>query len=158
MSDVEQKAWGGKTFDYVCAIVPESDNSDQVRSFMPQTLYAKAASTRLNRYGSGPFCRFHIPKAITREGVYVIARGDQAMYVGLCDNLSSRFNVGYGNISPKNCYVGGQSTNCKINTKILQETLNSTALQLWFLQNADKENMEREMIQHLRPPWNGRQD
>ena len=35
--------------------------------------------------------------------------------MGECANLSVRFNAGYGNISPKNCFKGGQETNCRLN-------------------------------------------
>lgn len=79
------------------------------------------------------------------------------MYVGLCDNLSARFNAGYGNISPKNCYEGGQPTNCKVNTKILQEALFGNMLQLWFFRTVNKTLVEQQLIQQIKPPWNGRQ-
>jgi hypothetical protein len=32
--------------------------------------------------------------------------------------LSARFNAGYGNISPKNCFKGGQETNCRVNNLV----------------------------------------
>ena len=44
-------------------------------------------------------------------------------YVGECANLSARFNVGYGNISPKNCFSGGQETNCRLNNLLYEAVL-----------------------------------
>jgi hypothetical protein len=32
-------------------------------------------------------------------------------YVGECRDLVKRFNSGYGQISPRNCFVGGRRTN-----------------------------------------------
>ena len=44
-----------------------------------------------------------------------LVRDGQIIYIGETAGLRQRFNMGYGNISPRNCYVGGQSTNCKMN-------------------------------------------
>lgn len=35
-------------------------------------------------------------------------------YIGETDNLEKQFRQGYGNISPRNCFKGGQSTNYKM--------------------------------------------
>jgi len=58
--------------------------------------------------GSGPFCRFRIPSNLPLEGVYALLIGESVRYVGECIHLSKRFNMGYGQISPRNCFVGGQ--------------------------------------------------
>lgn len=157
MSESCVQEWGGYAFTWVCIIQPDVDPQGQLLRFRPQARYARASSSRLNKHGSGPFCHFSIPATIREEGVYIIARGDQPMYVGLCDNLSARFNAGYGNISPKHCYEGGQPTNCKVNTKILQEALFGNMLQLWFFRTVNKTLVEQQLIQQIKPPWNGRQ-
>lgn len=142
-------------FSWVCTLQPDIDAAGQVCEFMPQERYARSTTTRLNKHGGGPFCRFRIPTSWTGEGVYLITRDGQPMYVGKCGNLGTRFNTGYGHISPKNCFVGGQSTNCKINGRVLQEMKAGNTLQLWFMATTDKDHLERELIHQYRPPWNG---
>ncbi len=156
MSDQQIQVWHGYAFVWVCHLTLNRDSTGQPLTFMPQSLYPKATTKRLNLHGAGPFCHFTIPTSLTGEGVYIIARDEQPMYAGRCNDLVSRFNAGYGHISPANCYVRGQATNCKINNRILQETLASHALQLWFLPTPDSARIELELIAVLVPPWNGR--
>ena len=87
-------------------------------------------------------------------GVYVIKVEDLIKYVGECENLSGRFNTGYGNISPRNCFVGGQSTNCKINNYILNENQKGRKIHLYFVETEDRFSVERELIKKHKPGWN----
>jgi hypothetical protein len=147
--------WGGYTFSLVCSLAPKVDEGGQVCQFVPQARYEKAATIPLHMHGKGPFCHFTIPHGWSMPGVYVIARGVQSMYVGKCENLSARFNAGYGHISPKNCFQGGQPTNCKINARVLQEARAGNTLQLWFLPTTKRDWVESRLIQQLQPSWNG---
>ena len=62
---------------------------------MPQARYAKAATSVLHAYGKGgPFCKFVIPWSFTGAGVYVISLNERVMYVGECQHLAQRFNIG----------------------------------------------------------------
>jgi hypothetical protein len=108
-------------FKFICEIKPLINDRGQIMEYYPSTKYNNRANKKLNKYGKGPFCRFRIPNIINSEGVYIIKVNNDILYVGECENLSHRFNLGYGQISPRNCFVGGQSTNCKINSYILQE-------------------------------------
>ena len=128
-------------------------------SEMPQSRYAKADETPLNKYGTGPFCRFSVAKGWKKDGVYVLASGVESLYVGECENLERRWGSGgYGGISPKNCYKGGQETNCRINNLILQEKKRGKELTLWFCEiKGGKRKLvevERKLIQSLEPRWN----
>ncbi len=79
----------------------------------------------------------------------------QAVYVGKCRDLAQRFGPqGYGVIQPKNCFVGGQSTNCKINNLILQHAKQRQQLELWFQATGEAGPVERDLIVKIRPAWN----
>jgi hypothetical protein len=108
----------------------------------------------LNRYGAGPFCKFKIPRNFKTCGVYAIISGTAVLYIGECENLSARYNMGYGNISPRNCFVGGQETNCRINNLIYCAVNNGAELTLWFLPSSDFKTIERELRALVRPVWN----
>ena len=88
-------------------------------------------------------------------GVYLLAVKNRAAYVGKCQSLSERWSKGYGSIQPRNCFVGGQSTNCKVNATILVAARAQIAVDLWFRVDADRSRTETQIIHELQPPWNG---
>ncbi len=141
-------------FVWVCAIEPKHTPDESIWEFMPQKRYKNADSVPLNRYGNGPFCKFTIPKAIVASGVYAMTADGKVKYIGECQNLSSRVNNGYGNISPRNCFVGGQETNCRVNNLLFNETKMGSALSLWFLETDNYKDIERELRSSLQPVWN----
>jgi len=75
-------------------------------------------------------------------------------YVGECQNLSARFNMGYGQISPRNCYEGGQRTNCRVNQLILKAVRTGYHVELLFHETSDRQAVEGELIAELAPLWN----
>lgn len=105
---------------------------------MPQARYRDAGTVPLNKYGCGPFCKFKIPWNISLSGVYALVVGKEAQYVGECTNLSSRFNMGYGNISPCICFLGGQGTTCRVNNLILKKVKTGLDVDLWFHETKDQ--------------------
>jgi hypothetical protein len=141
-------------FELVGRIDPERDASGQPISLMPQSRYAKASTTPLNPHGSGPFCRFAIAAGDRRSGVYVLTVNGAPVYAGKCTNLARRWGpMGYGGISPKNCFVGGQSTNCKVNHRVYAHSLRGDELELWF-HHGDPDALEPRLIVSLGPAWN----
>lgn len=75
----------------------------------------------LNAYGDLKYCRFKIVgnDLINSKGIYMYKVNNKIVYIGRCfDKCEKRINNGYANISPKNCYLDGQSTNCRINNLI----------------------------------------
>lgn len=121
---------------------------------MPQARYANVRGLPLNNYGSGPFCKFSIPSSYPVSGVYIISVDDEPLYVGECASLSARFNAGYGNISPKNCFVGGQQTNCRVNSLIFAAAETGSSIALWFCPTDDYKVMEAALRSALRLTWN----
>lgn len=146
----------GHEFDWVGRIEPIKDLDEGIRQFMPQARYARASSMPLNRHGAGPFCRFPAPTHRTEAGVYALTVDSKLTYIGECENLTGRFGQrGYGAIQPRNCYVGGQSTNCKINHAILVAATADMLIDLWFLPSNQGRAIETRLIAQLQPPWNG---
>jgi hypothetical protein len=145
---------GKYNFRYICAIEPERQADGFIREYMPQVRYNNAAGLALNKYGDGPFCKFTIPRKMEIAGVYALIVKDAIRYIGECIRLSSRFNMGYGNIAPRNCFVGGQETNCRINNLVLQEIKDGLHISLWFFETNEYKSAERELRKSVFPIWN----
>ena len=151
---VNQQQFGAYSFGFVCDIAVQRDTDGAVMEFMPQSRYAKAAQTPLNRYGSGPFVKFKIPRNLKQSGVYAVTVDGNLKYIGEAVDLSSRYNAGYGNISPKNCYKGGQETNCRLNSLIHTAILSGAQVELWFCEAGHYKAIEGELRRQLTPEWN----
>lgn len=92
-------------------------------------------------------------------GIYAISNNDQVLYVGECQSFVDRFGPrGYGAIHPRNCFRGGQSTNCKVNSRVLALHRRGEIPTLWFGPEGQvgRKLVEVELIRILDPPWNGR--
>jgi len=144
----------GIPFQYVCEIIPELDENGMPNEYMPQSRYKSSSTIPLHKYGNGPFCRFKIPKEYKKTGVYVISVDENPVYVGECKDLEVRFRMGYGNISPRNCFKGGQPTNCRINNLILERYNDGSRIILLFSETGDRFNIESILIKELNPKWN----
>ena len=146
----------GYHFQFVQELVPERTILGKIKTFDPKVDYPKRHCTPLNKYGEGPFCRFSLndPSYSRAHGVYALFDDDNLLYIGKTVNLLQRYNNGYGNIQPVNCYVGGQSTNCKINAMILQKYQSKKHVYLFFCETNDYDAIEQELITALHPPYN----
>jgi hypothetical protein len=113
--------------------------------------------TQPNKYSAGPFCSFSLPHAPRASGVYAIFVAGDLKYIGECEDLLARFSAaGYGRISPRNCHSDGQSTNCKLNSRILAEAKLGNETEIWFSPTLEYKALEARLIALLNPPWNGR--
>ncbi len=111
----------------------------------------------LNPYGDETFCSFAIsdPSVLRSRGVYFFAIEDQVQYAGRClDNFGKRINQGYGRIHPKNCYLDGQSTNCRLNSLVAEhrDVVSFYVCVLDAVSNTIQ--LEAEILESLSPPWN----
>lgn len=150
-----RRSFDGYQFAKIASIEPFRHERVTPLEFMPQSRYRNRRSLTLHRYGRGPFCRFRIPPNLRLSGVYVLTEDGIVIYVGECENLSSRFNSGYGNISPRNCYEGGQRTNCKVNMLVLSAVKRGKRVELWFHETSERERVEDELVAFFGPAWDG---
>jgi len=131
----------------------------------------------LHTYGGGPFCSFRIHSNYTCPGMYiltsdrkypvcpknyvnplvvksrVVPRQVFGMYIGVCTNLSDRFNAGFGCISPSDVLaVGGRQTMCRINNLIHDEVGGGNAVELWFYPWVSAESEGEEFLEKQKEP------
>jgi hypothetical protein len=141
-------------FVKVCDIEPVKDGST-VYGYKPYLRYANRKGLELHSYGEGPFCSFRIPNEYNgKTGVYLLKINGDIVYVGKTNDLGIRFNQGYGNISPRNCYMGGPETNCRINNLILEEIKKGQSIELFFYETDDIDSVELSLISEKKPGWN----
>jgi len=141
-------------FRYICAIEPERNADGSVKQYMPQSRYKNKNKLPLNKYGKGPFCKFSIPNNYRLSGVYAIAVENKVKYIGECLDFSLRHNMGYGIISPRNCFKGGQETNCRLNNLIYKAASAGQQISLWFLHTEDYKPVENKLRVSIVPEWN----
>lgn len=140
-------------FKKICYIKARRENG-RIITNTPQELYNNQKKLSLHAYGKGAFCFFRIKKNLNLCGVYKILINKEIKYIGECKNLSKRFNMGYGQISPRNCYVGGQQTNCRINKMILKEAKKGKTIELRFNKTDNYKVEEKRLIEQYNPEWN----
>ena len=113
----------------------------------------------LNKYGDLEYSRFSLSDMTQHnlKGVYFYYVNEELKYIGRCrDSMQKRVNSGYGNISPKNCYIDGQATNCKVNALVTQHK-ESVQLKIYPMESIKEiEELESRLIDELMPEWNGR--
>lgn len=146
----------GYEFAHVCDLNPTRQMDGCVEPVAPQSRYLNKKGLPLNRYGAGPFCKFRIPNNLRWSGVYAITIADELRYIGECENLSKRFNAGYGNISPKNCFKSGRETNCRVNNLIYAAACQGLQASLWFFESGDRKTVESVLLATLKLAWNRR--
>ena len=61
---------------------------------------------------------------------------------------------GYGQISPRNCFAGGRTTSCRVNTLILRAVQAAEQPELWFAPTPRSRFREQALIVALQPDWN----
>lgn len=146
-------------FEHLGLIEPDRDRSGALIELFPQARYKAADSASLHAYGAGPFCRFRMGRGRNQPGLYVVTLDGDPVYAGECVDLAKRWGLGgYGGISPRNCFIGGQSTNCRLNAAILKEAKAGRKIDLWFnVFDGSRDNRlgsETVLIQRLQPVWN----
>lgn len=142
-------------FEYIQDLIPEFDTNGKIKEFSPQDSYERKHEVQLNKYGEGTFCRFHIHKKWSGvSGVYAFFVDDKLVYIGQTKDFAQRFNAGYGNISPRNCFEGGQSTNCKINKMVLASVKSGKVVSIYFHTTSNCNEVESILIKYFNPQFN----
>lgn len=145
---------GDTPFTFAGDIIPELQGG-AIRAYSPQSQYANASVMALHKHGAGPFCRFAITSLKRAPAVYVIAVDGTPQYVGETIDLLERFGPrGYGVIHPRNCYVGGQPTNCKVNNKIYTAACAGRRITLYVYYTPQHKAVESAIRSMVRLPLN----
>lgn len=146
----------GYEFHFIQELIPECDAQGNVVKYYPQNKYDNKKRLPLSLHGTGAFCRFSI-NAGNSPGVYLWVVGGQIIYIGETAGLQQRFNMGYGIISPRNCYVRGQSTNCKMNKVLLDYYELGKTVSLYFYITTEYKQVEKELLRNIYTPYNGKE-
>ncbi len=144
----------GRGFTDLGELILQLDEHGSPLEFEPQGRYKNASTSKLHRYGAGTFCKFKVNGLPVRSGVYVFLVEGIAKYVGKAVRLKERFAMGHGNISPKNCFVGGQQTNCRLNQLILNTAKKGHSIRVLVHECSDQDSFESDLIADLSPDWN----
>jgi hypothetical protein len=111
----------------------------------------------LNDHGDAVYSKFRIidRKYLLEKGLYIYCINDELKYIGRSkDPFGKRINNGYGNISPKNCYLDGQSTNCHINSLITKYRRETTLFLSPLKNDTIIVQVEIDLINKYSPEWN----
>ncbi len=106
----------------------------------------------LNKHGDLSYCDFMLENFKNDKGLYCFIINDEIKYIGRSKKtFKERINE-YGKITPYNCLIDGQATNCKINSKI--NSLNNSLIFIGFyLMNTSTDieisDLEKKMIKSL---------
>ena len=99
------------------------------------------------------FCRFKPDLPITK-GVYLWVIDDEIVYIGEGVNLRDRFNNGYGNISPRNCFKGGQSTNVRMNRVVLYHYQQKQDIEIYICETLNHKYVEYVLLSKVQTKYN----
>ena len=101
------------------------------------------------------FCKFkpNLPKI---KGVYLWVIKDEIIYIGESVNLRKRFNSGYGNISPRNCFKYGQSTNVKMNRLVLNYYNKKEKVEIYIFPTPNHKELETALLERIKTKYNFR--
>lgn len=113
----------------------------------------------LNKYGDKKYCTYKIDRFLNDKGIYCYILENKIMYVGRCrDTFKSRINRDYGKISPYNCLIDGQATNCHINSLINdiggENKIFVGIYKMTNQTNEDIKSMEKRILQQHSFDWN----
>lgn len=149
---------GNYEFSYIQTIKPITENNGKIYKYKPQDMYNNKKGLELHKLGNGEFCKFKLEKAGNDSGVYawVINGENKPIYIGETNNLKKRFNMGYGNISPRNCFTGGQFTNCKMNKVVLDYYNKGISIDIYFFKTTDYKNIEKELLNNIKTLYNSK--
>ena len=147
-----------RTFERVGQVDPTRRPEGEYVEYHAHKEFENPQGLHLHRYGCGPFCEINVPTEYDYGCVFALTVDGELVFVGEAENLAARFNDGLGTISPRHCYAGGQSTNCRINASILDSAKSRKAIELWSCQVADRRDVESQLIRELKPAWNVQTD
>ena len=141
-------------FQYIQDLVPECENGQLKVVNHSESEYKDYPK---NRYGEKEYCSFKIDYEKNISGVYLWVIDNKIIYIGETDDFAERFNIGYGNISPYNCTIKGQVTNCKMNNVVLELfRKNNKIVHLYFMPAANYKAIEEKLLSNIKTEYNSK--
>jgi len=153
----ETMTLSGVEFWLVGPIEGDRDSGGDLVLSEPHTRFANPRGLELHAYGRGPFARLRLNRLPDLPGVYAVVSANGGLrYIGRArDSVKKRWGpTGYAVIHPRNCFQGGQNTNCRLNRLITDQLEQDTYLSLWVHLTPDPTRVESMLIAGLQPPWN----
>lgn len=146
---------GKYEFNYIETIEP-SEKIKKENPEHPTQRYKKKNTKQLPLLDEGylDFCKFKLQKAKDVCGVYAWVINNEVVYIGEAKNIRKRFNTGYGIISPRNCYKGGQKTNCKMNNVVYETYENGNQIDIYFFETQNYKTVEKELLLDITTRYN----
>jgi len=106
---------------------------------------------------SDVFCEFRLNKeAISKKfnlgnsndvsGVYIWKINGEIVYIGETKTFIKRFNEGYGRITPRNIFAGGQNTNCRMN--IVAKKNKNKIIEIYFCKTNKCKELESNLLKY----------
>lgn len=105
----------------------------------------------LNGYGDKRYCDFQLVSTMSNsKGLYCYIVDQKIQYIGRSKKTFGERIKEYGKITPYNCLVDGQNTNCKINSLINENS--NVKIGLFEMNNSSDseiEKLEKDLIKYL---------
>ncbi len=105
----------------------------------------------LNGFGDKRYCEFNFDSRLSNsKGLYCYITDERIQYIGRSKKTFGERIKEYGKITPYNCLIDGQNTNCKINAIIN----NHSNVKIGLFEMNDRtdkeiEDLEKEIIKYL---------
>lgn len=152
-------------FEFLDDIRPKRDQNGIIEYAPKDEYYNNRKDCPLNKHGRGPFCTFSIANAPAESGVYlwiiqdpvepITENNENIIYIGETENFKKRFGgSNYGTISLRNCYKGGQSTNCKMNHRVWCESKRENTISIYFYATPHHEEVEKILLSSIKTKYN----
>lgn len=105
----------------------------------------------LNGYGDKRFCDFKLVSTMSNsKGLYCYIVDQKIQYIGRSKKTFGERIKEYGKITPYNCLIDGQNTNCKINSIINDNSYVKIGLfEMNNSSDSEIEKLEKDLIKYL---------
>lgn len=105
----------------------------------------------LNGYGDKLFCDFKLVSTMSNsKGLYCYIVDQKIQYIGRSKKTFGERIKEYGKITPYNCLIDGQNTNCKINSIINDNSYVKIGLfEMNNSSDSEIEKLEKDLIKYL---------
>lgn len=140
-------------FKHIQDLIPECENN-HLKVYEHND--SKYSEYQKNKFGERDYCSFKINYPKNISGVYLWVVDEKIIYIGETDDLTNRFNAGYGKITPYNCNINGQTTNCKMNGVVLDLFRQNKIISLYFLKTTEYKEVEKILLENITTEYNSK--